>query len=123
MMKSLVAGLGEADMNNIALHYALLKPAKATTPAGGDAAAGKAAAAACAGCHGEQGASATAGTPSLAGQDAQYLSAAARAYKDGTRGNETMKGLAAGLDEKAAKNLAAFYAAQTPQPPKRCASP
>jgi cytochrome c553 len=118
MMKSLVAALGEADMNNIALYYALQKPAKAAAPAAGDAAAGKAAATACAGCHGEQGVSATAGTPSLAGQDAQYLAAAARAYKDGTRGNETMKGPAAALDEKSANNVAAYFAAQTPQAPK-----
>jgi cytochrome c553 len=95
----------------------LQKPEPAKTPAAGDPAAGKAAATACAGCHGEQGVSATAATPSLAGQDAQYLTAALRAYKDGTRNDETMKALAAPLGESAMKNLAAYYAGQKPQAP------
>jgi cytochrome c553 len=106
----------DADLSNIALNYALQKPARAQTPAAGDQAAGKAASAACAGCHGDKGVSANPANPSLAGQDAQYIAAALKAYKDGARSDETMKGLAATLDETAAKNLAAFYANQQPQP-------
>ncbi len=56
--------------------------------------------------------------PSLAGQDAQYPAAALRAYKDGSRSDEAMKGPVASLDEPAIKNLAAFYANQRPQQPK-----
>jgi len=118
VMKALVAGIGDGDAKNIALHYALQKPARAATSAQGDAAAGKTAAAACAGCHGEQGVSASADTPSLAGQDSQYIAAALRAYKDGSRSNDAMKGLAAALDDAAMKNLSAYYAGLTPQPPK-----
>jgi cytochrome c553 len=117
-MKSMLAAVSDADANNIALYFALQKPAPAKTPAPGDQAAGKAAAAACAGCHGDDGNSGTPTTPSLAGQDAQYFAAALRAYKDGTRNNETMKGLATGLDESAIKNLAAYYASLQPQAPK-----
>jgi cytochrome c553 len=115
-MKSVISAVADADLSNIALYYALQKPARAQTPAAGDQAAGKAAAAACAGCHGDKGVSANAANPSLAGQDAQYIAAALKAYKDGARSDETMKGLAATLDEAAAKNLAAFYANQQPQP-------
>ena len=118
LMKSLVAGLSDADAANVALFYALQKPARAGSPAAGDAAAGKKAAGACAGCHGDTGVAADPANPSLAGQDAQYLATATQAYKDGTRKDETMKGLAASLDDKAMKNLAAFYAAQQPQAPK-----
>jgi cytochrome c553 len=117
-MKSMLAAVSDADANNIALYFALQKPAPAKTPAPGDQAAGKAAAAACAGCHGDDGNSGTPTTPSLAGQDAQYFAAALRAYKDGTRNNETMKGPATGLDESAIKNLAAYYASLQPQAPK-----
>jgi cytochrome c553 len=117
-MKSMLAAVSDADANNIALYFALQKPAPAKTPAPGDQAAGKAAAAACAGCHGDDGNSGTPTTPSLAGQDAQYFATALRAYKDGTRNNETMKGLATGLDESAIKNLAAYYASLQPQAPK-----
>ena len=118
MMKSLVAGVSDAAVSNIALYYALQKPARAQTPASGDQAAGKAAASACAGCHGEQGVSANPANPSLAGQDAQYHAAALRAYKDGSRKDETMKGVAAALNDRAITDLAAYYAAQEPRPPK-----
>jgi cytochrome c553 len=79
---------------------------------------GKAAAASCAGCHSDQGISGNPAAPSLAGQDAQYLAAALQAYKEGSREDATMKGLAAALADGTIKDLAAFYATQQPQPPK-----
>jgi cytochrome c553 len=115
-MKSMLAAVTDADLSNIALYYALQKPARAATPAAGDQAAGKAAAATCAGCHGDKGVSANPSIPSLAGQDAEYLASALHGYKDGSRADETMTGLAASLDESSAKNLAAFYANLLPQP-------
>jgi len=118
MMKSLVGALNEESVNNLALYYALQKPAKAQTPAPGDQAAGKAAAASCAACHGDHGVSGNPATPSVAGQDAEYLAAALRAYKDGSRKDESMKGPAAALDERAMRDIAAYYAAQQPQPLK-----
>lgn len=117
MMKPFAAGLNETTTANIAIFYALQKPDKAATSASGDAAAGKQAAAACAGCHGETGVSSIPGTPSLAGQDAQYIVAALQGYRDGTRKDETMRGPVAALDARAAKDVAAFFAAQTPQTP------
>ena len=117
-MKALVAGMSDADANAVALFYALQKPARAGTPAAGDAAAGKKAAGACAGCHGDTGVASDPANPSLAGQDAQYLATATQAYKDGARKDETMKGIVAGLDDKTIRNIAAFYAAQQPQAPK-----
>ena len=116
LMKSLLAAASEADINDIALFYALQKPSRSPTPAPGDQAVGRAAAAACNACHGEGGVSAST-TPSLDGQDAQYLADAFRAYKDGSRSDETMKGLAAGLDDNAIKNLSAFYASLQPRQP------
>jgi cytochrome c553 len=118
MMKTLVSGLSETDLNNIALYFALQKPGKAQTPAPGNAAAGKTAAAGCVGCHGEGGVSGSPTTPSLAGQEAQYIVDAMRAYKGGVRSDATMKGPAASVDDATAKNLAAYYAGQTPQAPK-----
>jgi cytochrome c553 len=41
-----------------------------------------------------------------------------RAYKDGSRGDETMKGVMASIDDNTIKNLSAYYAAQEPKPPK-----
>jgi len=118
LMKSLVAGVSDADVGNLALFYALQKPARAGAPAAGDAAAGKEAAAACGGCHGDKGVATDPANPSLAGQDAQYLATATQAYKDGTRKDEAMKAMVAALDDKAIRDLAAFYAAQQPQAPR-----
>ncbi len=116
MMKTLVSALSAAEVENVALFFALQKPAKAKTPSPGDAASGKTAAEACAGCHGEAGVSS--GTaPSLAGQDAQYFIAALRAYKSGSRNEEAMKAPAASVDDATVKNLAAFFAKQQPQAP------
>jgi cytochrome c553 len=116
-MKAMLASVNEAAMNNIAQFYALQKPARAKTPVAGDAVAGKADAASCGGCHGEDGVSGSPATPSLAGQDAQYLVAALLAYKNGSRANDTMKGLAASLDDSKMKNLATYFAAQEPKAP------
>jgi cytochrome c553 len=117
MMKSLLATASDADMNNIALYYGLQAPSRAQTAAAGDQAAGKAVAAACVGCHGDEGVSRNPATPSLAGQDAQYLAAALRAYKDGSRTDAAMQAPTAALDDAAIKNLSAYYATQQPQPP------
>ena len=116
-MKSMLASVTDASMNNIALYYGLQKPARAQTPAAGDKAAGETAAASCAGCHGADGVSGTPTTPSLAGQDASYLANALQGYKQGARSDETMKGLAASLDDSAVKNVAAFYAGREPKQP------
>lgn len=116
VMKAMLAAVSEADMNNVALYYALQTPARAQTPAVGNQAAGKSAAAVCAGCHGNQGVSTNPAAPNLAGQDAQYLATALQAYKNKSRNDETMKGLAAALGNRAIKDMAAFYAVQPPQP-------
>lgn len=118
VMKPIAAPLKEPDLSHLALYYALQKPARAKTPSAGDAAAGKAAASSCGGCHGDKGVASDPGTPSLAGQDAQYLATATLAYKDGSRKDETMKGVVADLKEKAMRDIAAYYAAQQPQAPK-----
>ena len=117
MMKTLVSAVTDAELDNIALFYALQKPAKAKTPSPGSQTKGKSAAAACSGCHGEGGVS-TGTAPSLAGQDAQYFIEAMKTYKDGSRGDAAMKAPAASVDDGAIKDLAAYYANQAPQAPK-----
>jgi len=117
LMKALLSGVGEAELNNIALYYARQTPARAQTPAVGDPSAGKAASASCAGCHGEQGVSANPAWPSLAGQDAQYLADATKAYKDGSRNDATMKALVASLDERTINDIASYCASLRPAQP------
>jgi DmsE family decaheme c-type cytochrome len=114
--KALLAGVSEAELNNIALFYARQTPARAPTPAVGNAAAGQAASAACGGCHGMEGISANPAWPSLAGQDAKYLADATKAYKD-IRSDAIMKGLVAALDERTINDISSYYATLAPAKP------
>jgi cytochrome c553 len=82
--------------------------------AAGDAAAGKAKAAVCTSCHGANGKAMIPTYPNLAGQNAQYLVLAMKAYKNGERkGGQAaiMAGMAAPLSDADIANLAAYYAA------------
>src|SRR6516165_4353487 len=117
VMKALVSGVGDAELNDIALYYAQQVPSRAPTPSVGDASAGKAASATCEGCHGQQAVSANPAWPGLAGQDAKYLAAATEAYKNGSRSDEIMKGVAASLDQQTINNLASYYASLHPEQP------
>lgn len=80
--------------------------------ASGDIAAGKAKAGMCAGCHGVNGKALIPGYPNLAGQNAQYLVSALKAYKDKSRtGGQAaiMQGQASALSDADMQNLAAYY--------------
>jgi len=76
----------------------------------GDAAAGKARAAACAGCHGAAGISNSPIWPNLAGQKAMYISNQLKAFKSGKRKDPIMNGQAAALSDADMANLGAYYA-------------
>ena len=117
VMKALLSGVSDTELNNMAVYYAQQTPARAATPSVGDASAGKTASAGCAGCHGAHGISANPAWPSLAGQDAQYLADALVAYKNGSRTDATMQGIAAALDLQAINNLAGYYASLAPEQP------
>jgi cytochrome c553 len=81
----------------------------ANSMAAGDAAAGKVKAAVCAACHGADGTSATDLWPNLKGQKAGYLVKQLKAFKDGSRKDPTMAGMAAALSDEDIANLAAYY--------------
>ncbi len=117
VMKALLTGVGEAELNNMAIYYAQQAPSRAPTSSVGDAAAGKSASAVCVGCHVAEGASPNPAWPSLAGQDAKYLADATEAYKDGSRSDETMKAIVASLDRQTIVNIAAYYASLHPEQP------
>lgn len=82
------------------------------TQASGDIAAGKAKAGMCAGCHGVNGKALIPGYPNLAGQNAQYLVNALKAYKGKSRAGgqaAIMQGQASALSDADMQNLAAYY--------------
>jgi cytochrome c553 len=76
--------------------------------AAGDAAAGKAKAATCAGCHGANG-EGVGPNPPLAGMNENQFVQAIADYKSGKRANPVMKSLSTPLSEQDTANLAAYY--------------
>ncbi len=86
------------------------------TPAvqAGDADAGKAKAATCAACHGADGKATLANHPNLAGQRADYLETALKAYRDGVRPHPVMGAMAKPLSDADIANLAAYFSSLPP---------
>ena len=80
-----------------------------TAHAAGDAAAGKAKAAMCIGCHGDKG-QGVPPNPALAGKSEADQVKALKDYKSGARPNPVMSGMAATLSDADMENLAAFFA-------------
>jgi cytochrome c553 len=80
----------------------------------GTGATGKApaAAATCAACHGQNGKATAPNFPTLAGQHADYLAHALKAYRSGERQNAIMAGFAAALDDATIAALAEYFSSQ-----------
>lgn len=82
------------------------------TLAAGDPQQGQAKSTPCQACHGADGNSPTANFPNLAGQHANYIVQALKAYKNGSRKNAIMAGMAAPLSEQDMRDLAAWFSSQ-----------
>lgn len=75
----------------------------------GNASLGKSVEAKCAACHGKTGVSPNPIWPNLAGQHNDYLVNSLIAFKSGTRKNDTMSAMAAGLSDDDIRNVAAYF--------------
>jgi cytochrome c553 len=75
----------------------------------------------CAGCHGADGNSVIAGTPSLAGQPKVFLENYLVLTREGLRGTDVMRQLLKGTSDREITALAAHYAKLTPRPDGRAA--
>lgn len=83
-----------------------------------DVAAGKATAEGCAGCHGADGISQTAETPSLAGEPDDFIQWQLVYFRRGVRKNEVMEPIAQALTNEEIRNLGAYYASLPPPKPE-----
>src|ERR1017187_4436402 len=115
-MTPLAQGLSNADIQNLAAHYAGLscKAAPSGTTVG-DAAAGRVLSKNCAACHGETGVASNPAWPKLAGQKPGYLVNVLKAFRAGLRKDPMMAGVARGLSDTDIANLAAYYTGQSCQ--------
>lgn len=78
----------------------------------GDAARGKAVAGQCRTCHGLNGIATIPQAPNIGAERADYLERQLLAFRSGARVNEMMSVVAAGLDDQAIADAAAWFAAQ-----------
>ncbi|WP_428087627.1 c-type cytochrome [Candidatus Thioglobus sp.] len=82
----------------------------------GDAKIGQSKIIACTGCHGADGNSIVPHFPSLAGQDAQYLTKQLQDFKGKDRPSALMGGVASGISTINAAHIGAYYAVQNKTP-------
>lgn len=109
-MMSAAAQASDGDAADIAAYYAGLKCESTLTAEKQATLVGRAVASQCIACHGADGISSNRSWPNLVGLSKDYLIKSLNAYKDGTRKNDVMAGIAKNLNETDAENVAAYYA-------------
>lgn len=110
-MKGQAGSLSEQDARDIAAYIATQTPvASSGKPVGTAPTAG----ATCVACHGADGVGITADYPTLAGQHADYIEQALKAYRKGSRQNAIMNGMAAALTDADIHALAQYFSQQSP---------
>ena len=114
-MHMLVRDMRAVDLDSVALYFSAQTPAQRPPAGFGDPAEGEPHTVLCAGCHGLLGVSTDPATPSLAGQDPEYLVNAIKSYRN-ARKYEPMIRVVAGLTDTDVDNLAAFYTIQKSKP-------
>lgn len=114
-MEKILRDVSQRDLESLALYFASRTPAQRSAPSRGDSKAGEPQSAMCGGCHGPNGVSRDAATPSLAAQDPQYLVKSIRAYRT-SRQHWGMQRFVAGLSDRDIENISAFYAVQQSRP-------
>lgn len=107
-MKTITERFGQWTMRTSVLVTALTGAGAALAQIP-DTAAGQKRAQVCFACHGENGVSAIAGTPHLAGQDRTYLVKALQSYRNGQRLDPTMVAMVKPLTDSDMVNIATFF--------------
>ncbi len=108
-MRAQAGSMSEQDVRDVAAYFATSSPVTSNGKATGTA---PAAAAVCAACHGADGVGILPDYPTLAGQQADYIEQALKAYRKGTRQNAIMNGFAAQLKDEDITALASYFSQQ-----------
>lgn len=106
-------GLSQADLENIALYFAL-QPAKPAENSVTNSREGKKFTYNCTECHGSKGSSKNVEVPNLAGQDSQYLNSVIKAYRDNVREYDKMHQPIAELKGNEIEKIALFFSTEPP---------
>jgi cytochrome c553 len=113
---AMVKALNQVDIEAMALYFASQQAAQRSAPPVGNVAAGEPLSADCGACHGAKGVSTDPTIPTLAGQDAQYLVDAIKAYQDDARHQEDMHQSLSKRSHTDIEHIAAFYSVQRSHP-------
>lgn len=109
IMKKMVAHLSDTDIEKVSFYYATQTPSAKMHASKADLKAGEKISSGCTSCHGAGGVSTAPKTPSLAGQDTNYLVSAIKSYASGARSNDNMASAAKGLKPEDIVNVAAYF--------------
>ena len=107
--EEMLRGLGEVDIEKMALYFASQAPELRDPPPFGDPEAGEPLTANCGSCHGARGISQDPMVPNLAGQEPVYLVNSIKAYRENERSHEGMVTDQTDLD---IESIASFYSIQ-----------
>jgi len=107
--EEMLRGLGEVDIEKMALYFASQAPELRDPPPFGDPQAGEPLTANCGSCHGARGISRDPMVPNLAGQEPTYLVNAIKAYRSKERSHEDM---VTDKSDGEIESIAAFYSVQ-----------
>jgi cytochrome c553 len=110
-MRGQAGSISEQDVRDVAAYFATPTPVASSGKGVGTP---PAAATTCVACHGPDGVGILPDYPTLAGQHADYLEQALKAYRGGKRQNPIMNGMAASLKDEDIRELAAYFAKQGP---------
>jgi cytochrome c553 len=107
--EEMLRGLGEVDIEKMAMYFAAQEPDPREPPPFGDPQAGEPLTAVCGSCHGARGVGRDPMVPNLAGQEPVYLVNAIKAYRSQARSHEDM---VTDKTDQEIENIAAFYSIQ-----------
>lgn len=110
-MHDKLTGLSQADLENIAIYFALNKPEPAASKVVNPY-EGKQFTYNCAKCHGSMGSSEDASIPKLAGQNVGYLNTMIKSYRDKVRDHGEMHKTLRGLKDSEIEKIAVFFASE-----------
>ena len=113
MMSSVAQGVSGEDSEHLAAYFAGLKCESSLNAEQQASSAGQPTASKCIACHGANGMSSNRAFPNLVGNSKDYLVAALKAYKDGTRKNGMMAGIVKDLSDAEVDGVATYYANAT----------
>jgi cytochrome c553 len=110
-MRGQAASASEQDLRDAAAYFATGTPVASSGKGSGTP---PAAGATCVACHGADGVGILPDYPTLAGQHADYIEQALRAYRGGKRQHAVMNGMAASLKDEDIRALARYFSQQSP---------